>query len=521
MRATMRLLDAVGAPEGTTLAHLMGSWWDAEGASRSSNSPVARAVNTSRDGVTTAEFKRTLAVAARTAPQELDAKTRQELTEYLRRAFAHVHRFHPLTSPALGKGDSSAGALVDAVDTGVRNELASKVSRFFDAFSPKDARAEKMPRWCGDPSDSALQDMWGAGRDLVWLVALVAWLQERDVKAEAGLTFHRRVSRRYGAASGRTLPVTPGDSVESVFDDIATLLHALLEMEEDGISPSAGLTVGDLLLDDAEKDPTQILVEKGIRELLRAALARSGSENLNTNPGVDTLRALSSCSARTLLAAFNDWRHTLGGSVTAPNFMNVCVAPRRGGGGGGGSGGGGGGGSPRGGFTSNRDRSTSNPRTGSGGTGGGGGGRTPVERGSPVARTEAGTDRGSPRPSGSRSPGVQRCYKCQGEGHMASECTNPQICGNCYRKGHDRSECSNAAVCSVCRKEGHLRSACTMARSPTPGAAVRFGGDRSSSAGSERSAGGASAGSQYSANGSRYPRSGTQFPRRSVRLAKP
>jgi len=205
----MRLLDAVGAPEGTTLAHLMGSWRDVEGASRSSNSPDARAVNTSRDGVSTAELKRTLAAAARTAPQELDAKTRQELMEYLRRAFAHVHRFHPLTSPALGKGDSSAGALVDAVDTGVRNELATKVSRFFDAFSPKDARAEKMPRWCGDPSDSALQDMWGAGRDLVWLVALVAWLQERDVKAEAGLTFHRRVSRRYNAASGRTLPVTP------------------------------------------------------------------------------------------------------------------------------------------------------------------------------------------------------------------------------------------------------------------------------------------------------------------------
>jgi hypothetical protein len=148
--------------------------------------------------------------------------------------------------------------------------------------------------------------MWGAGRDLVWLVALAAWLQERDVTAKAGLTYHKRVSRRFCEATGRTLPVDPGDSVESVLDDIATLLHVLRDMEEDGISPDTGRTVGKLLFDDGAWDPTQILVEKGIRELLRAALAHSGSENLNTNPGVDTLRALSSTAARMLLAAFND-----------------------------------------------------------------------------------------------------------------------------------------------------------------------------------------------------------------------
>ncbi len=148
IRATIRLLRAVGAPEGTTLVHLMATWRDAEGATRSNNSPAAQALNSSRKDVTTEDFKKTLALAARAAPREPDTRARHELTEYLRRAFAHENRFHPLTSPAIGKGDSSAGALVDAIEPGTKDELATGVARFFDAFSSKGqgAQASKMPR---------------------------------------------------------------------------------------------------------------------------------------------------------------------------------------------------------------------------------------------------------------------------------------------------------------------------------------------------------------------------------------
>ncbi len=432
----------------------------------------------------------------------LNKAGRLALKAYLARAYSFVQSHHPITSPSSGKGDPAAGALVDNIDSSTRDLLATRVSRYFNSFGTKGrgANAGKAPIWCG----SNLTGLWGPGRDLVWLVALAAWLHESDAQAEAGLSFRERVKRRYLAATGHSLPVQQGTSVEEVFERIIDLLVVLSDMEDVGLSPST--SVGDLLFIDADASQDQALVARDIREFLRDTFSASGSDTMRTMPGPDTVRAISSASAGTLCSAFIDWRHSLGDAIQRPNYINALVRTRGGGGGGGGGG-------------ERTSRSLSN------GSGGGGRGRpsdgarptTRPDRSSPSSRPLAGTP-----PSPSPSSSAIRCYKCQGDGHVASECTNSVVCGNCFRPGHARADCTHAAVCSICRKEGHLRAACTR-RAPTP-ATVRFNNGRSSSTGSARSSGGASTGStgtQRSVGGTSYLRTDTQLPRRSDRLARP
>lgn len=50
-----------------------------------------------------------------------------------------------------------------------------------------------------------------------------------------------------------------------------------------------------------------------------------------------------------------------------------------------------------------------------------------------------------------RRPRPEQCYRCQGIGHKAFQCSKPQICGNCAQEGHHHSGCTELiSKCALC-----------------------------------------------------------------------
>ena len=54
--------------------------------------------------------------------------------------------------------------------------------------------------------------------------------------------------------------------------------------------------------------------------------------------------------------------------------------------------------------------------------------------------------------SGSKSPGPQ--------GHMASDCPEPEVCRRCRKEGHVKDDCPEPEKCFNCRQEGHSSADC-------------------------------------------------------------
>ena len=53
---------------------------------------------------------------------------------------------------------------------------------------------------------------------------------------------------------------------------------------------------------------------------------------------------------------------------------------------------------------------------------------------------------------GSKSPGPQ--------GHMASDCPEPEVCRRCRKEGHVKDDCPEPEKCFNCRQEGHSSADC-------------------------------------------------------------
>merc|ERR1712037_1078197 len=49
---------------------------------------------------------------------------------------------------------------------------------------------------------------------------------------------------------------------------------------------------------------------------------------------------------------------------------------------------------------------------------------------------------------------------CRQEGHMASDCPEPEVCRRCRKEGHVMDDCPEPEKCFNCRQEGHSSSDC-------------------------------------------------------------
>jgi len=56
--------------------------------------------------------------------------------------------------------------------------------------------------------------------------------------------------------------------------------------------------------------------------------------------------------------------------------------------------------------------------------------------------------------------GDNKCRNCRKEGHMASDCPEPEVCRRCRKEGHMVAECPDPETCRRCRKEGHMVADC-------------------------------------------------------------
>ena len=531
VRGALQLLVALRAPLDTTLLMLMNKWaWDKD-----------RLYNGEKLGNPSKEqseaqksLRKSIGAHADDKPHDKvlhqalrllnsDGGTGQErerargvINAYLLRAHSYVSHHHPITAPASGMGTVQPGALVDDIDGELRKQLAHKQTRFFAAFSNN-----QPPLWAVRPEDvRSSASTWGAGRDILWLVSLAAWLHLQNVESELGLTFRERVYGRFQRVyPDDPLPVRQGSSVNAVLTKFGNLLGILLEMEEQAISPG-GMGLGTLLFAESINGDPKPLVEEELRTFLLQQIVLVGSESLDTNVGEATRSKLldPATTAVELATAFSDFRNGVDVGTVPQAWRNVMVRRTAGGGGGGSGGGCGDDTGPR---ERTRERSTTpngSPRylVLAHGGGGGGGGRHSPQRSPSSARRDA-TRTATRSPTHASSSIL--CHKCFERGHTAESCNNPAVCGNCYKKGHVRANCTINAVCSVCRKEGHLRADCPAPRPPTPFS--RGDGDgrgRSSSAGSAASARSTTSGaSQTSRAGTRY--TNPSNPRRSIRIA--
>jgi hypothetical protein len=545
VRGALQLLVALRAPLDTTLLMLMNKWaWDKDRLYRLYNGE--KLGNPSKEqSEAQKNLRKSIGAHADDKPHDKvlhqamrllnsDGGTGQErerargvINAYLLRAHAYVSHHHPLTATASGMGAVQPGALVDDIDGELRKQLAHSQTRFFAAFSPL---GNQPPQWAVRPEDvRSSPSTWGAGRDILWLVSLAAWLHLQNVESELGLTFRERVYGRFQRVYPHDpLPVRQGSSVNAVLAKFGNLLGILLEMEEQAISPG-GRGLGTLLFAESINGDPKPLVEEELRTFLLQQIALVGSESLDTSVGEATRSKLldPGTTAAEHATAFSDFRNGVDVGTVPQAWRNVMVR-RTAGGGGGGGGNGGGCGDDTGPRERTRDRSTTpggSPRhlaVLAHGGGGGGGGRHSPQRSPLPARRDATR---SPTHSPTHTSSSILCHKCFERGHTAESCNNPAVCSNCYKKGHVRANCTNSAVCSVCRKEGHLRADCPAPRPPTPFS--RGDGDghgRSSSAGSAASARSTTSGtSQTSRAGTRYTNPSNHTnpsnPRRSIRIA--
>jgi hypothetical protein len=531
VRGALQLLVALRAPLDTTLLMLMNKWaWDKDrqhngeklGNPSKEQSEAQRGLRRSLGAhADDKAFHQALHQAMRLlnsdggTGQERE-RARDVINAYLQRAYYYVSHHHPITAPASGLGAVQPGALVDDIDGELRKQLAARQTRFFSGFSPL---GNLPPQWAVRPEDvRSSTSTWGAGRDIIWLVSLAAWLQLQNVENELGLTFRERVYGRFQRAYPRDpLPVRQGSSVNAVLTKFGNLLGILLEMEEQAISPG-GMGLGTLLFAESINGDPKPLVEEELRTFLFQQILNVGSESLDTSAGEATRSKLldPATTATELATGFSDFRNGLNVDTLPQAWRNVMVLRTAGGGGGGSGGGCGDDMGPR---ERTRERSTTpngSPRylaVLAHGGGGGGGGRHSPQRPPPSARRDV-----TRSPTHSPTSSSILCHKCFERGHTAESCNNPAVCGNCYKKGHVRATCTNNPVCSVCRKEGHMRADCPLPRPPTP--FPRGDGDghgRSSSAGSAASARSTTSGaSQTSRAGTRY--TNPSNPRRSERV---